>query len=114
MTIEGMSEVLRNIEALQSKLESQMEAAAEAGALVGERYTKEGAPVKTGKLRRSYATRLESKSSDEVVMRTGTDVDYSADQEFGTSRQPGTPHLRSGFQNHQSEIMNAATSKLKV
>jgi len=114
MTLDGMSTVLKNIQALQSKLESQMEAAAEAGALVGERYTKEGAPVKTGKLRRSYATRLESKSSDEVVMRTGTDVDYAPDQEFGTSKQSGTPHLRPGFQNHKTEILNAAKTKLKV
>lgn len=114
MTLEGMSEVLSNIQKLQSKLESQMEAAAEAGALVGERYTKECAPVKTGKLRRSYATRLESKSSDEVVMRTGTDVEYGPDQEFGNSRQAGTPHLRPGFNNHKSEILNAVTNELKV
>ena len=69
----------------------------------GEHIPKKGPPVKTGKLRRSYATRLESKSSDEVVMRTGTDVDYAPDQEFGTSKQSGTPHLRPGFQNHKRD-----------
>lgn len=112
--IEGMTEVLRNIKNLELKTETQMEAAATAGALVGERYTKEGAPVKTGKLRRSYATRLEKKSSTEVMMRTGTDVDYAPPQEFGTSRMSGKPHLRPGFLNHKSEILAAATSKLKV
>ncbi len=114
MSIEGMSELLSNVSSLESKLTDQMEKAAEAGALIGERYTKEGAPVDTGNLRRSYATRTEKKSSDEVMMRTGTDVEYAPDQEFGTSHQSGTPHLRPGFMNHKSEILNAVKGNLKV
>jgi HK97 gp10 family phage protein len=105
---------MSNVEALQSKMSKSMEEAAITGALVGEKYTKEGAPVDTGNLRRSYATQTESKSDDQVVVRTGTDVIYSGDQEFGTSKMPGKPHLRPGFENHKSEILSAATSKLKV
>ncbi len=114
MSLAGLSEVLANLSKFESKITDQMEKAAEAGALVGERCTKEGAPVDTGNLRRSYATRTETKSSDEVMMRTGTDVEYAADQEFGTSRQAGTPHLRPGFMNHKSEILTAVKGKMKV
>jgi len=114
MTLEGMAQLKTALAKLEEKTEAAMEEAVIAGGLVGERYTKEGAPVDTGKLRRSYATRIEKKTSAEVIARTGTDVDYSVDQEFGTSRFSGTPHLRPGFLNHKPEIVQAATNKLKV
>lgn len=111
--IEGLAELKSKLKALESKIPDVMEKAATDGALVGERYTKEGSPVKTGKLRRSYATRTESKSSDEVMIRTGTDVDYAPPQEFGTSRMSGKPHLRPGFLNHKTEIVKAVSNKIK-
>lgn len=111
--IEGMNQLESALSRLQSTVEDAMEEAAMNAALTGERYTKEGAPVLTGFLRRSYATRLEKKSSDEVVMRTGTDTVYAPPQEFGTSHFPGTSHLRPGFLNHKSEIVNEAVKVLK-
>lgn len=113
MTIEGMDALERALKALESNLSNGMEEAARNGALIGERYTKEGAPVDTGKLRRSYATRTEKKSDTEVMIRTGTDVEYAPPQEFGTSRMPGKAHLRPGFFNHKSEIVSAVTKTLK-
>jgi HK97 gp10 family phage protein len=111
--IEGMAQLESALPRLQSTVDNAMEDAAMAGALVGERYTKEGAPVRYGFLRRSYATRLEKKISEEVMMRTGTDTVYAPPQEFGTSRMSGTPHLRPGFLNHKSEIVNEATKVFK-
>jgi HK97 gp10 family phage protein len=111
--IEGLNQLDSALSRLESTVEDAMEDAAMAGALVGERYTKEGAPVKTGFLRRSYASRIEKKSSTEVMARTGTDTVYAPPQEFGTSRMPGTPHLRIGFLNHKSEIVNESTKVFK-
>ena len=113
MTLEGLVEVLANIAALEARMSVAMEDAATAAALVGEKYTKEGAPVDTGKLRRGITTRLESRSVDQVVMRTGTDVEYDPAQEFGTSRMAGTPHWSPGFFNHAAEELSAALRVLR-
>lgn len=50
-------------------------------------------PVDTGRLRSSITHRLE-RDSQGLVEMIGTDVDYAAAQEFGTSTQRGTPYLR--------------------
>lgn len=51
------------------------------------------APVDTGRLRSSITTNMHVDSEGPVVV-IGTDVDYAVYQEFGTSRQAGTPFLR--------------------
>lgn len=112
MAIDGMSEVLGNLNKLQSKLTNAMEEAANAAAMVGERYTKIEAPFKTGRLQRSYTTQTVEKSPAQAVVETFSDVVYAPTQEFGYKNIRGKPHLRPGF-SHESEMADAAILKLK-
>jgi HK97 gp10 family phage protein len=63
-------------------------------ATIGEQWVTEivkRAPVKTGTLRRSYTY-----TTGRGWVEVGSNVHYAAYQEFGTSRQRGTPHVRPG------------------
>jgi len=110
--IEGMDQCRRKLKAMEEGQAEVMEPAVMAGLLVGERYTKEAAPVKYGNLRESYTSVIESSSDEEVIGSCGSNVEYAPFQELGTSRMKGTPHLRPGFLNHQAEIKKAVESKL--
>lgn len=58
-----------------------------------ERAAKRAAPVDTGRLRSSITNELGAEGSD-LVARIGTDVEYAAFVELGTSRAPAQPYLR--------------------
>lgn len=62
-------------------------------ALQVERAAKRLAPVDTGRLRSSITNELGAEG-DDLVARIGTDVDYAAYVELGTSRAPAQPFLR--------------------
>ena len=73
-----------------------------AGAVV-EGYAKQGAPVDTGRLRNSI-THAESGNTTTI----GSNVEYAAAQELGTSRGIRPKHyLLNAVSNHGSEIENA-------
>ena len=74
-----------------------------------ENHAKVYSPVDTGRLRNSIEHHLEG--DDTVVIETN--VEYAVYQEFGTSRQSGTPFLRPAGNNHISEYKNIIESALK-
>ena len=67
------------------------------------------APVDTGRLRNSIKHHLQG--NDTVV--TGTNVEYAIYQEFGTSKQSGTPFLRPAGENHLAEYKSIIEQALK-
>lgn len=82
--------------------------ALEAIGLQAEGYAKLLAPVDTGRLRNSI--------SHEVVQDTvyiGTNVEYAAYQEFGTSRMKAQPYLAPAVENHLSEYSALTEAMLK-
>lgn len=58
-----------------------------------QRRARQLAPVDTGRLRSSIGEEL-ARSGSLLIERVGTDVDYAAFQELGTSRTPAHPYLR--------------------
>lgn len=58
-----------------------------------EGQAKQLAPVDTGRLRSSITHEVE-RQGEEVVGRIGSNVEYAAHQEFGTSRMAAHPYLR--------------------
>lgn len=76
--------------------------------LIAERYAKGYAPVDTGRLRSSISHETDSDSA-----YIGTNVEYAQYQEFGTSRQKGTPFLRPAVENHLDEYKKIAENELK-
>ncbi len=67
------------------------------------------APVDTGWLRDSY----EKESLSLLHILIGSAVNYSLFQEFGTSRQPGKPHIRPAFLQSEGFFKSAVASRLK-
>lgn len=114
MKLEGLDEVLKKLDHYTEEMQDNLEDALTKGAMVGERYAKEYAPVETGTLRRSIATDTEEKSSSAVVVRCGTNLEYASHQEYGTDKMPAHPFMRPGFFNHQKEILETIAEELEI
>jgi hypothetical protein len=67
------------------------------------------APVDTGWLRDSY----KKESVNQLHILIGTMVNYSLFQEFGSSRQAGTPHVIPAFLQSEQFFMTAFESRVK-
>lgn len=69
--------------------------------LKAEGASKQLCPVDTGRLRASITHEVETRGTEEVVGRIGTNVEYAVYQELGTSRHPAHPYLRPGLASAQ-------------
>ncbi len=54
-------------------------------------------PVDTGQLRSSIVAEPVREDGDRLVLRVGTNVEYAAYVEFGTSRMAPQPYMRPAF-----------------
>lgn len=68
------------------------------------------APVKTGALRASY--QIEVVSPLHILI--GSAILYAIFQEYGTSRQSGTPHVTPAFAQAEAFILALLRSKLQA
>jgi len=98
-----------NLDAAKVLSDEACERALERCGQLWEDRAKVYAPVDTGRLRNSINHHLQS--SDTVV--TETNVEYAIYQEFGTSRQSGTPFLRPAGLNHIAEYKAIIEQSLK-
>lgn len=74
-----------------------------------EGHAKENAPVDTGRLRNSITHKEDEKSS-----AIGSNVEYAAAQELGTSRGiRGKHYLQNAVANHTDEYKNLIVESLK-
>ena len=67
------------------------------------------APVDTGRLRDSY----EKKQDTPLSVLIGSSVNYAIFQEYGTSRQSGTPHLIPAFALGEQFLRNKLIAKIE-
>lgn len=72
-----------------------------------EQHAKEYVPVRTGNLRDSITHVVDGRS-----VAVGTNVEYAAYVELGTSTQPARPYLIPAVTNHVDEIRAIATESL--
>jgi len=97
--VEGLE---RSRRALEKIIRAEQAAAPKALELIGQQATTEVkrrapvAAVKGGTLRRSYGWET-GRDGRKAWVEVGSNVEYAPYQEFGTSRQQGTPHLRPGI-----------------
>lgn len=80
-----------------------------AGALVIQNAAKEGAPYRTGTLRRSIAI---EDGPGEYEVSIGTDVEYAPYVEFGTVNMAARPYLRPALDEHLAEARSIIESTL--
>lgn len=97
-----------NTEEVKRMLEQQARVALEAVGLLGEGYAKRLCPVDTGRLRNSI-----THTADDDTAYIGTNVEYAAYVELGTSKTKAQPYLKPAVQNHTQEYKLVFETYLK-
>ncbi|WP_244282032.1 HK97-gp10 family putative phage morphogenesis protein [Maledivibacter halophilus] len=115
MKVEGMENLLAEIEKLGQKgSRIENKALREAGDVVKESIKKE-VPVRTGKLKQSItASRVKTKDGVKRV-EVGPDKDgyYGKFVEFGTVKMKANPFMSRGYETSKEEAMEAIEKNLK-
>ena len=93
----------------QEALESQLEQALIAIGMTAETYAKE-CPVDTGRLRNSITHEVDMGDKSVVI---GTNVEYAAFVELGTSKMRARPYLRPAAESHSEEYKAIVESAMK-
>lgn len=91
-------------------LSEQIEQALTAIGLTAESYAKADCPVDTGRLRNSITNAV---ITDEKAVYIGTNVEYAAFVELGTSRMKPRPYLKPAVTQHNAEYKALAEQALK-
>ena len=91
-------------------LPEQIEQALIAIGMTAETYAKELCPVDTGRLRNSITHEVDMNEQAAII---GSNVEYAAYVELGTSRQHAQPYLRPACENHSAEYKSLVESALK-
>ena len=115
MKLEGMENLLNEIEKL-GKTGSRMEnkALREAGDVVKEAIQKE-APIRSGKLKESITvSRVKNKDgAKRVEVGPDKDVFYSRFVEFGTVKMKANPFMARGYETSKDSAMETIEKNLK-
>ena len=99
-----------NTDIFLNALPEQIDAALTAIGLTAESYAKELCPVDTGRLRNSITNVVEL---GENAVYIGTNVEYAAFVELGTSRMKPRPYLKPAVTQHNAEYKELAKQALK-
>lgn len=89
-----------NTELLKNAEQEQIEQALIAIGMTAESNAKGYCPVDTGRLRNSITNEA---YQDEQAVVIGTNVEYAAYVELGTSKMAARPYLRPALENHTNE-----------
>lgn len=92
-------------------LPEQIEQALTSIGLTAESYAKRDCPVDTGRLRNSIANAVRV---DEKAVYIGTNVEYAAFVELGTSRMKPRPYLKPAATGHVAEYKSLTEKALKT
>lgn len=98
-----------NSDLFKNALDEQIEQALIAIGMTAETYAKRDCPVDTGRLRNSitHEVRMDEKSA-----YIGSNVEYAAFVEMGTTRMKARPYLRPAATNHTEEYKNLVKQAL--
>ena len=99
-----------NSDEFAKALPEQIEQALTAIGLTAESYAKRDCPVDTGRLRNSITNAVEV---GERSVYIGSNVEYAAFVELGTSRMKARPYLKPAATEHTAEYKSLAEQALK-
>ena len=102
--------VTSNKDLIEQATTEQIERALEAIGLQAEGYAKMLCPVDTGRLRNSITHTVDVTGLKAII---GTNVEYAAYVEMGTSRMKAQPYLQPAIKNHIDEYEQMAEHFLK-
>lgn len=100
--------VKSNADLFKNALPEQIAQALEAIGLTAEAHAKELCPVDTGRLRNSI-----SHARDDTAAYIGTNVEYAAYVELGTSRMKPRPYLRPAAEDNADEYKQIVKTALQ-
>lgn len=95
---------------LLDALPEQIEAALIAIGMTAETHAKEYCPVDTGRLRNSITHETDMSEQAAII---GSNVEYAAYVELGTSRMRARPYLRPACENYTDEYKSLVEAALK-
>lgn len=101
-------DVTDNSEIFKDAKDELVQKALETIGLIGEGYAKLACPVDTGRLRNSI-----SHAVDEQSAVIGTNVEYAAYVEYGTTKTKAQPYLKPAATEHGDEYREIVESTLK-
>lgn len=102
--------LISNRALVEAALPGAIERALEAVGLQAEGYAKMLCPVDTGRLRNSITHRTETSEQKEYI---GTNVEYAAYVEYGTSKMKAQPYIKPAVTNHTQEYQEIVERSLK-
>ena len=102
--------ITSNRELTEQASDEAIDRALEAIGLQAEGYAKMLCPVDTGRLRNSITHTVDVTGHKAII---GTNVEYAAYVEMGTSRTKAQPYLQPAVMNHIDEYSNMAEYFLK-
>ena len=100
--------VVSNSDDVKQELSDRIQAALTAIGLKAESYAKDLCPVDTGRLRNSITN-----ANDGESVYIGTNVEYAAFVEIGTTKMKPRPYLRPAATEHTEEYRQIMESALK-
>lgn len=78
--------------------------------MAGEGYAKDLCPVYTGNLRNSISHAVDDSEKEAYI---GTNVEYAAPVELGTSKQKAQPYLKPAASDHTQTYKNIMVDEIK-
>lgn len=109
MAIDVNVNVQNNADLFKNALPEQIAQALEAIGLTAEGYAKDLCPIDTGRLMNSI-----SHARDDNAAYIGTNVEYAAYVELGTSKSKARPYLRPAAQDHAEEYKEIVKTALQT
>ena len=95
---------------VKDALPEQIERALIAIGLTAESHAKDHCPVDTGRLRNSISHQVDMGDRSAII---GTNVEYAAYVELGTSRMRAQPYLRPACESYTDEYRGLVESAMK-
>ena len=105
-SIEGISQVMQNLEKLSFEIQERVGNALEKGGLLIEGRAKELVRVKSGFLQGSITT----VKIEWCIILIGTNCSYAIPQEYGTRYMSAKPYLGPAFEEFKEPIINMANN----
>lgn len=112
MNVSSVDIKIDNTDLAKDELHKAMAVALEAVGLQAEEYAKGLCPVDTGLLRNSITHAVSDDSGGQAAY-IGTNVEYAAYVEMGTSRSKAQPYLKPAAENHKEEYKQIIKEQLE-
>jgi HK97 gp10 family phage protein len=109
-TVRGADKVIANMQKAAVAIEAAVGDAVREAAMLVEREAKINVPVDTGRLRSSIA----SEEKKPLLFEVGTNVEYAAFVEFGTSKMAAQPYLQPAVETVRAKYPDMIIEDVRV